>query len=276
MTQGPHISQDDLALFAMQALTPEESAVVRAHLRECALCREELSRLTGDLSLVAMSVEQHDLPAGAQQRFMDRIASDAATREQSKPADLGASKVTSIDQSRRSAKSLLWGSWMVAAALIAIAVSLQMQVRSLRRQMEQQAAVLDQQRSESACAEAVLELLNAPAAQHVVLRAAKSQPEPSAKAVYMASTGALLLQASNLNPVQQDKTYELWLIPASGSPIPAGTFRPDAAGNASVVLPPLPRGVQAKAFGVTVEASGGSASPTLPIVLVGAAPVPGE
>jgi len=31
----------------------------------------------------------------------------------------------------------------------------------------------------------------------------------------------------------------------------------------------LPKGVEAKAFGVTVEAEGGSATPTMPIVLVG-------
>jgi anti-sigma-K factor RskA len=38
-----------------------------------------------------------------------------------------------------------------------------------------------------------------------------------------------------------------------------------------VVLPPLPKGVEAKAFGVTVEDEGGATTPTLPIILVGAA-----
>ena len=67
------------------------------------------------------------------------------------------------------------------------------------------------------------------------------------------------------------------MIPADGkAPIPAGLFRPDAAGNASVVLPPLPRGVPAKAFGVTIEKAEGSATPTAPIILVGAVPAAGE
>ena len=76
---------------------------------------------------------------------------------------------------------------------------------------------------------------------------------------------------SNLEPLQPGKTYELWLIPAAagGSPIPAGTFRPDERGNASVILPPLPKGVEAKAFGVTVEDEGGAATPTQPIILAG-------
>jgi anti-sigma-K factor RskA len=36
------------------------------------------------------------------------------------------------------------------------------------------------------------------------------------------------------------------------------------------VNPPLPPGVQAKAFAITVEPEAGSAAPTLPIVMVGA------
>jgi anti-sigma-K factor RskA len=88
--------------------------------------------------------------------------------------------------------------------------------------------------------------------------------------VYLRSRGALIFSASNLRPLPPDKTYELWVIPANGSaPIPAGTFEPDAKGMASVLLPHLPKGVQAKAFGVTMENAGGSTTPTLPILLAG-------
>jgi anti-sigma-K factor RskA len=53
--------------------------------------------------------------------------------------------------------------------------------------------------------------------------------------------------------------------------MPAGTFRPDERGFASVVLPELPKGVAAKAFGVTVEDAGGSLTPTAPVIMRGAA-----
>jgi anti-sigma-K factor RskA len=66
------------------------------------------------------------------------------------------------------------------------------------------------------------------------------------------------------------KAYELWLIPTSGAPIPAGVFKPDAHGSASVVNPPLPAGAEAKAFAITVENESGSATPTMPIVMMGA------
>jgi anti-sigma-K factor RskA len=87
----------------------------------------------------------------------------------------------------------------------------------------------------------------------------------------VASKGTLIFLASNLQPLQPAKTYELWLIPAGEgqNAIPAGTFHPDARGNANVIMPPLPKGVEAKAFGVTIEDEGGSATPTQPIILAG-------
>ncbi|HEY2857129.1 MAG TPA: anti-sigma factor [Terracidiphilus sp.] len=277
MNGSSHIPHDDLALFAMQALTPDEAATVREHVRTCAPCRAELAMLEGDLALVAMSVEQHPIPAGARDRFLARIAADAPPQTApNKTDDRVNARVVSIDTPRRKSAFTTWVPWLAAAALIVLAIGQQLQVRSLHDQVTQQAELLQQQQSANARAQAVLNLLSAPTAQHVMLTAAKTPPAPSAKAVYLASSGSLLMQASNLQAVPQNKTYELWIIPTSGAPIPAGTFRPDAAGNASVVLPDLPKGVQAKAFGVTIENAGGSTAPTMPIVLAGAAPAAGE
>jgi anti-sigma-K factor RskA len=64
---------------------------------------------------------------------------------------------------------------------------------------------------------------------------------------------SLIFLASNLQSLPAQKVYELWLIPINGAPIPAGIFKPDAHGGASVINPPLPKGVQAKAFAITVE-----------------------
>jgi anti-sigma-K factor RskA len=74
--------------------------------------------------------------------------------------------------------------------------------------------------------------------------------------------------ASNL-PTPRQKAYELWLI-RHRSAHPAGVFKPNARGNATVVNPPLPVGVQAKAFAITVEPESGSITPTMPIVMMGA------
>ena len=126
--------------------------------------------------------------------------------------------------------------------------------------------------AQAAHAQEVLDALTSPAAKQVVLTEGKGAPPPTGHTSYLADKGALVFVGNNLKPIPANKTYELWIIPADGkAPIPAGLFRPDGKGSASVVLPKLPEGVPAKAFGVTVENAEGANSPTMPIVLSGAA-----
>lgn len=275
MTVSKHIPAEDLALYAMHALTPQESAQAQAHLADCAECRAQLAEVSGDLALLAVGVDQQPLPEGARQRFLDRIqADDAPASASSEPARQ--SSVISMRPQKKPARWPVWGAWGAVAALFIVAAMLQMRIGTLSRQLDQQAALLERQSNENARAQAVLNLLTTPSAQHVVLSASKTRPAPTARALYLPSQGSLILEAGNLDPVPANKTYELWIIPTSGTPVPAGLFRPDAAGNASVVLPSLPKGVQAKAFGVTVENAKGSSTPTLPIVLQGAPSPAGE
>jgi anti-sigma-K factor RskA len=104
----------------------------------------------------------------------------------------------------------------------------------------------------------------------VTLVAAKTPPLPEGKAIYVRDRSSLIFLASNFQTLPPQKAYELWLIPTNGAPIPAGVFKPDARGSATVVNPPLPAGVEAKAFAITIEPEAGSTAPTMPIVLMGA------
>ena len=271
MTDGQHISQEDLALNAMQALSPEESAAVRAHLVTCSQCQSDLKELSGDLALLALGVEQHPVPEGARQRFMQKIASDS--EHVSQPAR---AQVIPINQ-RPARKIAIWIPWIAVAAVAIFAVSLEMKVTRLNERLRDQSHQNAELAATSAHAQQVLDVLTAPSAQNILLTAVKTPAAPTARAVYLASSGGLILQANNLASLAEDKTYELWVIPANGaSPIPAGLFRPDASGNASLIVPPLPKGVAAKAFGVTIEKAGGANTPTAPIILSGAAPSTGE
>src|SRR5262249_42277920 len=99
----------------------------------------------------------------------------------------------------------------------------------------------------------VIEPLTSPEVQPVLLVAAKTPPQPQGKAFYLRNKNSLVFVANNLPPLPPDKIYELWLIPASGSPIAAGLFKPDAHGSATVVNPPLTGSIEAKTFAVTLE-----------------------
>ncbi len=265
MTAHAHIPQEDLALYAMQALSAEEAALVREHLSHCGACSDALAAVVGDLALVAMNVEETPLPAGAQERFMDRIATAEASPH-----------VVSIPKERGVTPLHSWLPWAIAAALLIVSVALGAKIHTLNERLRQQTALAARQAAENTHAQEVLDVLTAPTAQHVLLAASKAPPVPSGRAIYLAESGALIFQANNLESLPEGKTYELWVIPATGkAPIPAGLFRPDALGSASVILPALPRGVPAKAFGVTIEKAEGSTTPTAPIILAGAAPSAG-
>ena len=93
-------------------------------------------------------------------------------------------------------------------------------------------------------------------------------PQPQIKMIYQPKKGGLLLMANNIEPLPPNKVYELWLLPANGgTPMPAGTFKPDTSGNA-MMNHPMAAGMEAKAFAVTIEPEGGSQTPTMPIKMM--------
>jgi hypothetical protein len=166
-----------------------------------------------------------------------------------------------------------WIGWAAAAGLAIAAGNLYHEREEQRVRLVAQAGTIDRLSVDAAGAKQLLDTITDASAKQVTLSRTSGTTVPAVpqgRATYVASKGALIFLASNLEPIEPFKTYELWLIPADGrDSIPAGTFRPDARGNASVILPPLPKGIEAKAFGVTIEDDGGSQIPTMPIVLAG-------
>jgi anti-sigma-K factor RskA len=100
-----------------------------------------------------------------------------------------------------------------------------------------------------------LSILNDPVARDVVFGV------PTARGrVFVSSSKGVVLIAAHLPTLEADKTFELWVIPVLGKPIPAGTFRGNEDSTAIYVRPgPVDN---AAAVAVTVEPKGGSAQPT--------------
>ncbi len=266
MTGNEHNTQEELASYAMQSLPVEESASIRAHLQSCAACRNELAQVCGDLALLGLAVEQQPLPEGARERFLNRIASSPTVKPGEKLAEVTPMPAKST---RRGAS--FWVPWVAAAAMAIVAISLGVQNKALNDELNLESNLVKNLAAQASKAQQVLEVLTAPTAQRVTLTEGKTPAQPSAKATYLPERGGLILLATNLKPLPADKAYELWVIPANGkAPVPAGVFRPDAVGTANLVLPPLPAGIEAKAFGITIEKASGAESPTLPIILSGA------
>jgi anti-sigma-K factor RskA len=278
MNEPRFIPAEDLALYAMQALPAEEMESVATALRDNPQAQQELARIQGDLALLALSADQQPAPAGSFDRLKARMreSDPAAAKDLATPAAVPTpidmtvmqEEITSVPRSR--SKWATFTPWAIAACLAIACSILGYRVASLNDALDGESRLVSNLAAKASHAQQVLEVLNAPDAQRVTLTGTKTPPAPTAHTVYLADRGALLMEASNLNPVPAGKTYELWVIPASGAaPVPAGTFAPNAEGYASVVLPKLPAGIPAKAFGITIENTGGSATPTAPILLSG-------
>ncbi len=264
---------EDLALYALDALQGEERARMEQHLGSCAACRLELEQLRGDTALLALSTAGARPPQRARKRLMDAVAREAVSAASyptlaQKARKDGAPTPMVAPTFRRSRWGML--GWAAAAAVVIFAVSLWRENLALQQTLVSSRSQAAESRRELEEFRRVAAPILQPEAQRVTLVAAKAPPQPQGKAFYLRGRGSLVFLASNMPALPAQKAYELWLIPTSGAPIPAGVFKPDAHGSASVVNPPLPAGVEAKAFAITVENEAGAAVPTMPIVMMGA------
>src|ERR1700734_2482412 len=68
---------EDLALYALDALRGDDRAKLDQHLTACGSCRLELERLRADTALLAMSAMGPRPPQRARQRLLDAVAREA-------------------------------------------------------------------------------------------------------------------------------------------------------------------------------------------------------
>ena len=69
-----HIDPDDLALYAMQLLSPEEMQEMTENLQHSAEARRQLAEIYNDLALYAHTTEMQAAPEGARQKLMKAVA----------------------------------------------------------------------------------------------------------------------------------------------------------------------------------------------------------
>ena len=245
---------DDLSLYALGALQGEERLAVEKHLEDCPDCRGELAQLQGDLALLALSASGPKPPLRSRERLMAAIAKEPRRM----PVRLARRKTwwTAL-------------AWAAAATTVVVITLLLRQNTDLRQRIAALEANSAGRQKQLLQAKELIATLTSADAVHFTLVAGKTPPQPQGKAIYLRSTGTLVFLASNMPELPTQKTYELWLIPTSGAPIPAGLFRPDTHGSAALIKPPLPTGVEAKTFAITVEPSAGSAAPTSTPIMIG-------
>jgi anti-sigma-K factor RskA len=119
------------------------------------------------------------------------------------------------------------------------------------------------QTGDTAKLQQALSILNDPATRDVTFGETE---KPSKGRVFVSPAKGVVFIGASLPQIDKGKTFELWVIPAKGNPVPAGLFQSQPDATAVFVRPgPVEN---ATAIAVTVEPEGGSPQPTTPPFIV--------
>jgi anti-sigma-K factor RskA len=260
-----HSNPEDFDLYALGALDGEEKTTFESHLRTCTHCQQQLAEAQTLCALIGMSTEPVTPPPSVKAGLLQRVKAEprrAAAAVPAKPA----------------ARKRHWGlRFSLGFAAIAVILALTtawlwklnehhlQQLDALQTQLD---ATQEQAEQNAAAMHAVTAVVGAPDTINVTLQQQAGGPPGQAHVLYNARLG-MVVYSGEVAPAPADKSYQLWLVPASGVPVSAGLVSSNQETKAAVVH--LPEGLVAKAFAVTVEPKGGSPQPTGAKVLVGLA-----
>ncbi|PPK64333.1 anti-sigma factor [Actinokineospora auranticolor] len=220
--------------YALDAIEEFERAAFERHLAECDSCAQEVSELRATAARLGAAVAEQPPP-----RLKARVMAGIAEVRQLPP-------VGPIPGPRNRRWPLrLTG---VAAALLLV-VSVSLGALLVRNQQQ-----LDDERAQT---KAVVALLSADDAK-VLSRTGGTGV--TGTVVVSRSLGQVMLMAANVPQAPSGKTYQVWLMEPDGTkPRSVGVMNPDSAGRMSTLDTALG---SAGMFGVSIEAAGGSSTPT--------------
>lgn len=76
---GTHDCGGDAAAYVLGALEPGEAEAFRAHMHECAVCRDEVESLGGVVQALPLSTPQYLAPRGLRRRVMRELPGERKT-----------------------------------------------------------------------------------------------------------------------------------------------------------------------------------------------------
>jgi len=234
MNQHPDQFTDLCELYALGALEPEDRAAFENHLGAgCAACRVGLEQ----------AIELNEMILGA-------------TRQTEPRPQLRSRVLSGFGQPVRERRTFNWAFALAAAALIVVFAAWF---------FEHNARLADT--VELARLREIQQILEAPATKQVTFGPQPTAPHGS---LFVEKKLGMILIADGLPAPPAGWTYESWVVPKNGAPIPIEAFQAPAGRGISVLRSPLPIG-DLKAVAVSLEPAG---APVIkPTTLVFAAPL---
>lgn len=252
-----HDEAIDLAgLYVLDALLPDERAVVDDHLSSCSLDHSEFAELGSVVPGVASLAAPVGAPAALKRRVLETYRSEPAPRAET--TRVGVARPA--ERSRRSARAG-WLGWAAAAAAVLVLAVVSVWgvgVRADADRANQRAAELNQ----------AIAAMTQQGSQVAVLHGS-GVAQGVTGFVAIPPTGSAWMVMTNVPEAPGGMTYQAWFI-ADGKPTSAGlmTTQPDRSVIAAG-LHPVPR---TSVIAVTIEPAGGSQQPTSAPIVVGTLP----
>jgi hypothetical protein len=239
-------------LYALGVLDSDEKIEIEEHLaRGCQECGDGVKHAIELNAMLLTLPEQVKPPKRLRRRVLASIGADSAPR----PWTLGWAIVAGC----------------LAVALAVVGLKLTSDLRNSTAQLDEARRDLRANNLQLSKMQEIVQFLNEPSTVQATFGGA--QPQPPRGRVFVNANRGVLLIASNLPPVPTGKTYEMWVVPKGGAPIPAGLFQSDPQGNAVHFLPGPVDKAHTAAIAVSVEPAAGSAAPTTPPIVV---PIPSD
>ncbi|MDQ2992591.1 MAG: anti-sigma factor [Candidatus Eremiobacteraeota bacterium] len=248
---------DDVAVYALGAMSPDGAKRVRDHIATCAECRAEYAALRPAAGALAYSVEACEtgengphVSALLKPRIMRQVRSSIAVA----PA-----------RQERARPGFVWPAYLVAAACIAIALFSTISNISINGQLKIAQTELDGIKVASAENARTLDSARTTIAD---LTSADAKRYPTPQGAIVARGGKIYLAMHDMPTPPKGHVYQAWTLPkGSKTMAPSVTFVPDPHGGAVLALPQDARLTSAVA--ISVEPDGGSKAPTTkPIAVV--------
>ena len=244
--------RDKWELFALGLLDDPEQAELQEHLqRGCETCVPAFRRALVANTSFATLAKPVEPPARLRSRILASVGDERSTR---------------------------WGwlpGWVAFAACLLVAfLWVTARDRKQATELAQARAELSEARTQAgrtaaelARTQAALDLLNEPETRLVI--SGRGVPLPPRARVFLNRTRGVLLLADNMPPVPEGKIFEMWVIPRTGAPRPAGLFRAEPGGRAIHLLSEPVDIASTGAIAVTLEPESGSPAPTsTPFIVV--------
>jgi anti-sigma-K factor RskA len=255
--------EEDFDLLALGALEGDERREIESHVAACESCARKLADARNRIALLGLASPFVNPSSDVKARLMQQIRAEATGTPQVPP------RLKDEPSDGRYSWARWWNAILipVAAVLVFVTVYLWRQNQIFDQQLAILRATVQEQQDQLDEDLKVADLIAAPDTIVVPLVPQSGMPQGSARVVYNAHSG-ILVYDGQLDKAPADKSYVLWLVPATGNPLSAGVFNP-STGKTSHWVIKLPAGTVPKAFAVTLEPSGGAPQPTGPKVLVG-------